>query len=123
MDLSMLKKKLSTYRTSGGRLMRVPDELAFEILLAWEKWSGPGSGFYSALGVDHRKMASVLGRAKKLKREGIMSEPAGGFKEVKIASPRKGSFIEIRLSGSRVIRFSNVEQVIEFLDRMEKKAS
>ena len=41
-----------------------------EILIAWEEWTGPGSGFYSAIGVDHRKMAKLIGKAKKLKREG-----------------------------------------------------
>jgi len=66
MDLSLLRKKLSTYRTAKGRLTRIPDELAYEILLAWEEWSAPANHFYKELGAEHRKMARVLGRAKKL---------------------------------------------------------
>lgn len=72
MDLAVLKKKLSTFRSGkSGRIMNVSDELLYEILLAWEEWTGPSSGFYAAIGADHRKMASLIGRAKKLKREGV----------------------------------------------------
>jgi len=69
MDIS--KKRLGSYRTPKGRLTRVPDELLVDILLAWEQWTGPGTGFYSALGANHRKMAGLIGRAKKIKREGF----------------------------------------------------
>ena len=62
--------------------MNVSDELLYEILLAWEEWTGPSSGFYAAIGADHRKMASLIGRAKKLKREGVF--PDSNFKEVKL---------------------------------------
>jgi hypothetical protein len=60
MDLEILKKKLNTYRTAKGRLTKVPDELAYEILLSWEQWTGPASGFYSAIGADFRKVAGIL---------------------------------------------------------------
>lgn len=71
MEIEILKKKLSTFRSEKGKITKVSDELAVEILLAWEQWTGPASGFYSALGADYRKMAKILGKAKKLKREGI----------------------------------------------------
>ena len=70
MDLEILKKKISSYRTPGGRITRLPDDLLCEILVAREQWIGTGSGFYTVIGADHRKMASLMGRAKKLKREG-----------------------------------------------------
>ena len=60
MDMEILKKRISSYRTPKGRLTRVPDELLVDILKAWEQWTGPGSAFYSALGADHRKMALPL---------------------------------------------------------------
>ena len=65
MDLAILKKKLSTFRSEKGKLMNVSDELLVDILQAWEQWTGPSNGFYSALGADHRKMASLIGRAKR----------------------------------------------------------
>ena len=70
MDLEILKKKISSYRTEGGHLKKVPDELSLEILAAWEQWMGPVKGFYVAVGVSQYKLASVLGKAKKLKRDG-----------------------------------------------------
>jgi hypothetical protein len=121
MELEVLKKKISSYRTSGGLLTKVPDELAIEILLAWEQWTGPASGFYSAIGVDYRKMASVLGKAKKLRREGF---PTDGFKEIKVigtnesmgaVAPCQG--IEVSWEGGKLIRFQAVDQLVEFLKK------
>lgn len=122
MDLEILKKRLSSYRTPKGRLTRVPDELLVDILLAWEKWTGPASGFYSALGADHRKMAGLIGRAKRLKREGFFPEEA--FKEIKVegASQSVGSVpcqgIEIIWDNEKLIRFSQVELLIDFLKKV-----
>lgn len=122
MDLEILKKRLSSYRTPKGRLTRVPDELLVDILLAWEKWTGPGSGFYSALGADHRKMAGLIGRAKKLKREGFFPEEA--FKEIKVesrdqsAGPNPCQGIEIVWDNGKLIRFPQVELLIDFLKKV-----
>lgn len=121
--MEILKKRLSSYRTPKGRLTRVPDELLVDILLAWEQWTGPASGFYSALGADHRKMAGLIGRAKKLKREGFFPEEA--FKEIKIegsagavsvAGPCQG--IEIAWDQGKVIRFNQVDLLVEFLKKV-----
>ena len=125
MDVEILKKRISSYRTPKGRLTRVPDELLVDILRAWEQWTGPGSGFYSALGADHRKMAGLIGRAKKLKREGVFPEEA--FKEIKIeespgnlASQVRGPCqgIEIAWDGGKLIRFQQVDQLVEFLKKV-----
>ena len=69
MDLTILKKKISSYRTPKGRITSLPDELLGEILHAWEQWTGAPSNFYTQLGVDYRKMGKLMGRAKQLKRE------------------------------------------------------
>lgn len=123
MDLAILKKKLNTYRGEGGRLRNIPDDLLPEILFAWEQWTGPAGGFYTALGVSQRKMARVLGRAKKLKREGFF--PESDFKEIKLDSttgqvmelpPCSG--VELVWEGGRVIRFSQVEQLLDFLKKV-----
>lgn len=124
MDLVVLKKKLSTFRTESGKLTKVSDELLIDILLAWEEWTGPASGFYSALGADHRKMAKLIGRAKKLKREGHF--PESEFKEIKVVDgatammgplpPCRG--IEIAWDNGKLIRFSQVEQLVDFLKKV-----
>lgn len=119
MDLALLKKKLSTYRTTKGRLTRVPDDLAYEILLAWEDWSGPASSFYKELGADHRKMASLIGRAKKLKREGAFVDSQ--FKEIKVEPSANESKckdpIVLRWAKDKTIRFAQVDQLVEFLKK------
>lgn len=122
MDLEILKKKISTYRSAGGKLTKVSDELTMEILQAWEVWTGPASGFYSAIGVDFRKMASILGRGKKLKREGHF--PVEEFKEIKLEARTSGGFsgppcgIELAWDQGKVIRFSQVEQLVDFLKKV-----
>lgn len=122
MDLEILKKRISSYRTPGGKLTRVPDELLVDILQAWEQWTGPASSFYSALGADHRKMASLIGRAKKLKREGGF--PDSAFKEIKVESPESTLIsspcqgIEIVWENGKLIRFPQVETLIDFLKKV-----
>jgi len=119
MDLSIVKKKLSTYRTEGGYLKNVSDELLMEVLLAWEAWSGPAAGFYSAIGVTQRKMAVLIGKAKKLKRDGVF--PESSFKEIKLEATQvfaPGSCgIELSLENGRIIRFGQVELLVDFLKK------
>ncbi len=123
MEIEILRKKLDTYRTNTGRITKVPDDLAIEILFAWEQWTGPGSSFYSALGVDHRKMAKIMGKAKKLKREGRV--PTSDFKEITDAvlgsnavAGFTGVGIELSWDQGKVIRFPQVEQLIDFLKKV-----
>lgn len=127
MDLEILKKKISTYRSDGGKLRSVSDELLFEILTAWESWTGGSQQFYRGIGVDHRKMASLLGKAKKMKREGQF--PAESFKEIKLAEPAAptagGSVppcqgVELTWEGGKIIRFPGVGELLEFLKSVEE---
>lgn len=122
MDLAILKKKISTYKTTTGKLTRVPDELAYEILKSWEQWTGTASSFYSEIDVKAAKMASVIGRAKKLQREGFF--PADDFKEIKIDSasgqvleltPCSG--FEVVWDNGKIIRFSQVDLLLDFLKK------
>lgn len=122
MDLEVLKKKISTFRGEGGRVRITDDGLLMEILLAWEEWKGPSREFYKAIGVSQTGMASIIGRAKKLRRDGHF--PVEDFKEIKIApvsSVGDGSglcTIEIHWDGKQVIRFALVDQLIDFLKKV-----
>lgn len=122
MDLEVLKKKISTFRGAGGRVRITDETLLLEILLAWEEWKGPIKGFYSAIGVSSKGMASIIGKAKKLRREGRF--PLEEFKEIKIEPvPPMGDYtgglckIELVWNGKEIIRFALVEQLIEFLKK------
>lgn len=124
MDLEVLKKKISTYKGDGGRVSITSDELLIEILLAWEQWTGPAKGFYTAIGVSSKGISSIIGRAKKLRREGF---PTDNFKEIRVeespsnlvsltSGPCVG--IEILWDGGKLIRFQQVEHLVDFLKKV-----
>jgi hypothetical protein len=123
MDMEVLKKKISTFRGEGGRVRITDDALLMEILMAWEQWKGPIKKFYQAIGISHAGMASIMGKAKKLRREGHF--PAEEFKEVKIedgstaqvSSLAGCNVIELSWENGRLIRFGQVEQLIDFLKK------
>lgn len=123
MDLEILKKKVSSFRGDGGRVRKVNDELLMEILQAWEQWTGPAAGFSKSLGVSIKGMSSIIGKAKKLKREGHF--PPEDFKEIKIAESGSAgsglppcSGVEIAWDNGRLIRFTQVDQLIDFLKKV-----
>ncbi len=121
MDLTLLKKRLSTYKTDGGYLKGVDNELLVDILSAWESWTGSGKEFYSSLGTTSNQMGFLMGKAKKLKREGVM--PSSEFKEIQIegnlsapAGACSGNMV-LRWKEKHVIEFSTVDCLLDFLKR------
>ena len=118
MDIEVLKKKISSFKTKGGYLKNVSDDLLMEILNAWEQWEGSSQSFYAAIGTDYRKMAALMGRAKRLKQEGYM---ASEFQEIKVESPPSISStdyaVELVWDSGKVIRFGGVDLVIDFLKK------
>ena len=123
--LVSLKKKLSTYVTESGRLQNVSDELLFELVTAWEGWTGTGAEFYRAIGFTGRQMAKLIGKAKKLKREGHFGNAnfkeivIDGLQEVEVAArpSSSGLLIELDRGAGVVIRFPYVEQLVDFLKK------
>jgi hypothetical protein len=123
MDLTTLKKKLSTYESDKGYLKNVSDDVLYEVLTAWENWTGASKDFYRGLGFSHAQMAGIVGKAKKLKREGYFG--SGEFKQVKvdhlvteaaISGPCLGA--EIVWTNGQTIRFAQVDMLLEFLKKV-----
>lgn len=122
MDLTVLAKKISSYRSPKGQVRNLPNELLAEILHAWEQWTGSAVGFYSAIGVNQKKMAKIMGKAKQLKREGAfdglnftevtLDEESGQVIEL---TPCSG--VELVWDRGRIIRFSKIEMLLDFLKR------
>lgn len=122
MDLTVLAKKISSYRSPAGQVRNLPNELLAEILNAWEQWTGSGIGFYSAIGVNQKKMAKIMGKAKQLKRDGafdglnftevVLDQESGQVMEL---PPCSG--VELVWEGGRIIRFSRVEMLLDFLKK------
>lgn len=126
MDNTKLKKKLSTFRSPKGLIKNVSPDVLHELLKAWENWTGPTMEFYQSIGVSHRQAAGILGKAKKLHREGAFG--ALEFNEVKVGELLPGivgptgtggpcTAIELNWEGGKVIRFPQVEQLLDFLKK------
>jgi hypothetical protein len=113
MDLAILEKKISSYKTATVKLTKVPDELIMEILGNWERWTGPAAGFYSEIGVSAKKMAGIIGKGKKLKRDGFFS--VSDFTELKLSDdntqrvlgPCNG--VEVLWDGGKVLSFGQID--------------
>ena len=125
MEMIVLKKKLSTFKTAKGSLTRVSDEVLFDVLCAWEQWTGPSKGFYKAIDVTAPQMGTLIGKAKKLKREGHFPEEL--FTELKIASDDSDNYpnskdgnapIEIHWEQGKIISFYKVDHLVDFLKKV-----
>lgn len=118
MDMIVMKKRLSTFRTEGGKLRNVSDEVLLDLLRSWESWTGKAKEFYGGLGVSKQSMANMIKKAKKLSRNGV----GGEFKEINfesIVGPSSGVVaIEVSWDSGKVIRFPSVDQLIDFLKKV-----
>lgn len=128
MDNTILKKKLSTFRSPKGSVCKVSHEVLHELLRAWENSNGSSREFYQSLGLNRKQWSRVFGTAKKLHREGAFG--ALEFNEVKVGELLPGiagagvgggpvpcSSIELNWEGGKVIRFPQVEQLLDFLKK------
>lgn len=119
MDNTIVKKKLSTFRSPKGSFVRVSPEVLYELLKAWESWSGDSSEFYHSIGVNQKQAARLLGKAKQLGREGAF--PAEEFKEIplnSLVSTGVCNGIELTWENNKIIRFPQVEQLVDFLKKV-----
>jgi hypothetical protein len=122
-DNVTLKKKLSTYLSSKGQLRNLNEDILYEVLVAWENWTGPSAEFYRSLGFSYKQLAGLIGKAKKLKREGYYG--SGEFKAVKIEAqidasatptdPCRG--VEVVWGNGRILRFAEVDMLLDFLKK------
>jgi hypothetical protein len=126
MDNVTLRKKLSSYLTEGGYLKNVGDDVLYDLLVSWENWTGTSKEFYRSLGFTHSQLAGLVGKSKKLKREGHFGD--GDFKAIKIEAHDAASVTgggdgrpcaaaEIVWKGGQVIRFGDVTALIDFLKK------
>ena len=122
MDLVILKKRLSSFKSSKGSLSGVSDEVLIDLLCAWENWTGTARAFHTELGLTKMQLGGLMNKAKKLRRAGHMAE--GEFKEIKIDSASGQivehgacSGMELIWNDGRVIRFSQVDLLLDFLKK------
>jgi len=123
MDNAVIKKRLSTFKSSKGSLTRVSDEVLADVIRAWEQWTGKSTDLARELGVDKYQLVFLIKKAKQLKREGTF--PEDGFKEIKVEGAPTSVFaggpcqgIEIAWDNGKLIRFAEVSQLVDFLKKV-----
>ena len=131
MDNTVLRKRLSTFMSSKGVLRGVSDEVIMEVLRAWESWPGTSADFYRDIGISKQQLAILIKKGKELIKRGVITESE--FKEIPIKGSLVmgldggavgsgdgggGSLIMMRWGKGKVIRFSNVDQLVEFLRKV-----
>lgn len=119
MELEILKKKLSSFRGEGGRIRKVSEDLLLEVLSAWEQWTGTSKEFYKGIGSSQKGMASMIGKAKRLKRDGNVIP----FQEVSVEGITNTDNsapvicdIEVQ-DKNKIIRFRKVDLLVEYLKK------
>ena len=122
MENIVLKKKLNTYKNENGKLRNVGDEVLFEFLRSYEQWTRTAKEFYQDIGLSKMQFTALMKKSKQLNRDGRFTDTSE-FKEIQIegstssvSTPLNGG-IELSWSEGKVIRFSQVEQLVEFLKK------
>ena len=122
MENSILKRRLNTFKSEKGRLKRVSDEVVIEVLRAWENWTGSAVDLRRDLGLSKMQLCTMIQKAKRLVKSGIVTESE--FKEIKVGASGSVGFsggpcgIEIAWDQGKVIRFAQVEQLVDFLKKV-----
>ena len=125
MDNAILKKKLNTFKSDKGTLKDVSNEVVFEVLRSWEHWPGKSSDLYRELGLSKMQMVTMIQKAKKLVKGGMA--PPDDFKEIKVSELPLSSValtngpcsgVEILWDNGKLIRFQQVEMLIDFLKKV-----
>ena len=94
MDLAVLKKRLSTFRSEKGSITRVTDDVLVDVLIAWETWTGLAKDFYKEIKIQ--ESPSNIGSLH--------------------AGPCLG--VEMMWDNGKLIRFQQVEQLVDFLKKV-----
>lgn len=123
MDNSIVRKRLQTYKSSEGRLRSVSDEVIIDVLRAWENWSGSTADLYRELDLTKMQMATLIKKAKKLVKNGLVTESefhevSGEGAESPPLSGSSSGAIEVSWQNGKVIRFNAVDQLVDFLNKV-----
>ena len=123
MDNTILRKRLNTYKSAKGVLKDVGTDVVMGVLRAWENWPGKSSELYRELGITRMQLVTMIQKAKRLVKKGVI--PESEFKEITIAGKVTGApgtspcgAIELSWSEGKVIRFSQVELLVDFLKKV-----
>jgi hypothetical protein len=128
MDLMILKKKIDGYRAGNGSIKNPPPELLLELRQTWEHYTGTPEQFRSELGMKLGTLRKLLVESKKLNHvlasagamelvpenadEHAAAQQGYGQNTASIAA----NAVELVFDhGAKVIRFPNVDLLVDFL--------
>src|SRR5687767_10087807 len=105
MELSVLKKKLASFRSKEGKLKNVPEELLIAVLRSWEAYTKPMTEFGKEVGLRHTQLGPLIQRARQCAKNSVQG--AEDFTEIKVVESPPGveGAIELSWDGGKVIRF------------------
>jgi hypothetical protein len=121
METAIIRKRLNTFKSAKGKLTDVSSDVVMEVLRGWESWPGKTADYYREIGLSRMQMVTMIQKGKKLVKSGAVTESE--FKEigVPLAAASVPGFdgvgMELRLEAGRVIRFSQVDQLVEFMKK------
>ena len=117
MDFEIMRKKLDAYKTPGGSYKNIKSELLIELLRAWEEYTGSSTELAKQLGMKPHQLSRQIREARKAAARNDAIDPA--FQEIQIPEPSGGnsggSGIEMTWGGDKVVKFPNVDCLVEFL--------
>lgn len=119
MDNIVLKKRLNSFRTGKGSLTKMSDDLLVDVLRAWEAWTGSSKDFCQSLAVTSPQLGVMIKKGRKLSKNGNYG--SGEFKEIKLdglVSTSSSMPIEVSWDKGKVIRFNQVDALIDFLKKV-----
>lgn len=125
MEHAVLRKRLNTFKSGKGILRDVADEVVLEVLRAWENWPGKAIDLYRDLGLSKMQMVTMIQKAKRLVKNGVV--PPNDFKEIKISESPSNihsltvgpcTGVEILWNDGKLIRFQEVDQLVDFLKKV-----
>jgi hypothetical protein len=117
MDFEILRKKLDAYKTSGGSYKNIKSELLVELLRAWEEHRGPSTVLAKQLGMKAGQLARQIREARKAATRGEAIDPAFQALQMQSSgeSPSGASEIVLSWGGDKVVKFPNVDLLVDFL--------
>jgi hypothetical protein len=117
MDFEILRKKLDAFKTPGGSYKNIRNELLVELLRVWEEHKGPSAALARQLGMTRGQLGRQIREARKAAVISDSVDPA--FQALQVPSlaedgTKEGS-ISMSWGGDKVVKFPNVDLLIEFL--------
>jgi hypothetical protein len=123
MDNAILKKRLSTFRSVKGSLARISNDVVMDVHKAWESWEGNTVVFAREIGITSAQLGVIIKKGKRLIKEGVVTESE--FKQIQAPSASsedsldcgKGAIV-MKWEKGKLIRFSAVDQLVDFLKKV-----